>query len=1057
MDKNIGILHLSDFHINESNKDSIIRLIKLMFEDAISLLSTTNTEVCLVCITGDLINRGQNHQVELDISLTHIVLPIIEQFNINESDVFIVPGNHEVDTTKIEKFSEQGMANILTSSAEIDAFIKTLDPSSLERIEYFNSFSNMFSGKPILENQLYSSYIVEKKGIKLGLALINSAWRSSGKGYIEKNTLVVGQRQMTDCLNSINDTDIKICLMHHPLDWLIDTDKFEVEKCVNDFDIVLNGHIHSLDSKTYNSFNGQTLFNTSGKFDLTSDIFNGYSLITINPSNYHCDVYLRHYHPHPRNCFDKAIHLSENGMLSADLDAKDESQVVAYNTIRSIRELFFKFSNSFFVSNVVDGFASKSFDELFIAPLLNRFSEYEKETMLEKDDYLLNGKSEKDDGEITIEQICGDNKNIFLYGRKEIGKTTLLHYFAKIYLSKYIEYNKIPIIIDCMKQDMVGSRPIHKAISSFIFEFASDDFSISPEQIVTLLEKGKFVIMFDNFETASDKQITRINDFIGKYGSNRYIFSCMESIRSPLIDHKVITSCEYTPIYIRSMTKHQIRTMAENLQPIPYNTETSLVDKMMLCFKNTNLPKTPFVVSLILSICKDNMEFIPVNEAVVMESFLEMLLEKGSANEARRSNFDFRNKEDFLIYLVSYMNTQDRYYLTNQEFQDLLYSYHKDKKFDIFDTKFDIIFFEKGVLIRTTDLITFRYSCIVEYYLAKKAINDPEFLNYILTNERYLNYTRELALYTGLKREDLTVLNAIQPDFQKYVEDNMFFLNELKDYKIEVDISITTDMLNERIYSSRLSIEESDKITDDNDTSEKKAPESISKTMSYEDYDKFLNILLLYGTYLKNSELLSGDVKEKMLTNYMIGLMIWLGKMKVMTEERAKELIDNLLVSNSNDKDIEKIIRRIVRLAEDIIKISLPIMIQNVALENIGTVKMKSVMLSFIDNTDKQSFERFLSLFLYSDLRIKGSMKYIKDFVKDVDNKDLLKITFFKLLYYYQYRYFSAELDNTLENLLADINLKLRNENKFHKAAVMQDIRKMERESINDTWDEVVY
>ena len=132
----------------------------------------------------------------------------------------------------------------------------------------------------------------------------------------------------------------------------------------------------------------------------------------------------------------------------------------------------------------------------------------------------------------------------------------------------------------------------------------------------------------------------------------------------------------------------------------------------MLCFKSTMLPKTPFVLSLILSIC-DIVDFAPINEAVIMEQFMELLLEKSSPKEAYSTTFDFRIKEDFLIYIVTYMDEQNRFYLSNDEFDKLLLEYHSEKGVSIKDTRFYILFIEKGVLIRTELIITLRKFLLV--------------------------------------------------------------------------------------------------------------------------------------------------------------------------------------------------------------------------------------------------------------------------------------------------------------------------------------------------------
>ena len=51
-----------------------------------------------------------------------------------------------------------------------------------------------------------------------------------------------------------------------------------------------------------------------------------------------------------------------------------------------------------------------------------------------------------DNDEITLEELCGERKNILLLGRKEIGKTTVLHYLAKYCLCNFNALKSVPII-----------------------------------------------------------------------------------------------------------------------------------------------------------------------------------------------------------------------------------------------------------------------------------------------------------------------------------------------------------------------------------------------------------------------------------------------------------------------------------------------------------------------------------------------------------------------------------------------------------------------------------
>ena len=196
-----------------------------------------------------------------------------------------------------------------------------------------------------------------------------------------------------------------------------------------------------------------------------------------------------------------------------------------------------------------------------------------------------------------------------------------------------------------------GKNVISRAIHKYINDYCDGSNSFSMDDVEKLLNAGLCTIMFDDFETVGERQLTKINEFISKYPNNRFIFSEKENITAKYLrDVEVVPSCEYETAHICALTKGQIRAIAT--QNFSSEDCSALVDKIMLCFKKTTLPKTPFVLSLMLSIC-DTADFTPINEAVIMEQFMEFLLEKSSPSEAYSTTYDFRIKEDFLISLVN--------------------------------------------------------------------------------------------------------------------------------------------------------------------------------------------------------------------------------------------------------------------------------------------------------------------------------------------------------------------------------------------------------------------
>lgn len=249
MDNQIGILHLSDIHAQISSRATITKLTKLLINDLTKIQFEYNTFIKVVCISGDLISSGDNSDTELDIVLTELIQPLINALNLDETHFFVVPGNHEIKRTEIVPYIESGLASTLVSETAIDDFLQQIDKESIKRIDYFSDFATLFSGTPILDTPLMKSYSLTCNNANIGVVCINSAWRSTGIGSAEKRTMIVGRKQIIDGFESIQTADIKLCVMHHPLDWLIDEDKTAIEKCISGFDFVLNGHIHETDTK----------------------------------------------------------------------------------------------------------------------------------------------------------------------------------------------------------------------------------------------------------------------------------------------------------------------------------------------------------------------------------------------------------------------------------------------------------------------------------------------------------------------------------------------------------------------------------------------------------------------------------------------------------------------------------------------------------------------------------------------------------------------------------------------------------------------------------------
>ena len=167
-----------------------------------------------------MIQRGDkalDDEKQMEIAKEILINPVLNGLGLEKDKFIIVPGNHEVDVRKIVKATEKGL--LVNSLEEINENVSDMDESYLERLDYFYQWIGNYYDD-IIRKKIGYAFLQEIDGKKIGIACIDSAWRSSGKGSCEKGIVYVGKKQINDLYMCIKDADMKICLMHHPTDWL---------------------------------------------------------------------------------------------------------------------------------------------------------------------------------------------------------------------------------------------------------------------------------------------------------------------------------------------------------------------------------------------------------------------------------------------------------------------------------------------------------------------------------------------------------------------------------------------------------------------------------------------------------------------------------------------------------------------------------------------------------------------------------------------------------------------------------------------------------------------
>jgi hypothetical protein len=123
-------------------------------------------------------------------------------------------------------------------------------------------------------------------GTIVGLVEANSAWRATGAPEDgDKGKLLVGSNLVQAHLKLIQDSDVRVVVMHHPPSWMTDFEQEALEDVLErDGTIVLTGHEHFADPRIHLTVSGVAAYVRSGCLFGGTGYRNEFSMIDIDPS-----------------------------------------------------------------------------------------------------------------------------------------------------------------------------------------------------------------------------------------------------------------------------------------------------------------------------------------------------------------------------------------------------------------------------------------------------------------------------------------------------------------------------------------------------------------------------------------------------------------------------------------------------------------------------------------------------------------------------------------------------------------------------------------------------
>jgi predicted phosphodiesterase len=278
----------------------------------------------LVAFSGDLIYAGDSGYSEqgndYDAVQREFIDPLLSLLDLSHDYFFICAGNHDIQRSKVSEIVEEGVSRTLVDRPSVNSLVDNLDKERavFARMENFERFKKSINSAFVREsNVLFSTYSLEVFGIRVGIACINSAWRAYG-GKDDYGRLLIGERVLDDCSDSLSDCSLRVGVVHHPFEYLQQFERLKLRKrAFGAFNIWLHGHTHEHDFELVQTFNdNRIVVIAGGTLYYNRDYYNGYSIVRYSLDNHMGKVYLREYTERgKRRRFVEAVSYGDEGIV----------------------------------------------------------------------------------------------------------------------------------------------------------------------------------------------------------------------------------------------------------------------------------------------------------------------------------------------------------------------------------------------------------------------------------------------------------------------------------------------------------------------------------------------------------------------------------------------------------------------------------------------------------------------------------------------------------------------------------------------------------------------
>ena len=447
------------------------------------------------------------------------------------------------------------------------------------------------------------------------------------------------------------------------------------------------------------------------------------------------------------------------------------------------------------------------------------------------------------------------------------------------------------------------------------------------------------------------------------------------------------------------------------------------------------------MISAALTIYRHEVDFVPINKATLVERFVEILLEKQNLTE-KTCGLDYRGKENFLCTLVDRMIEKDIYQFDLNILEADSAEYLKKIGSDAVASTVINYFIRRKIFTLEDTHVKFKLTCFFEYFAAKRMADSGQFYKYIVSKENRSRFHSEIEYYSGLKRNDRELLDAIElASLEIYSEIGLKLdLSTFEKFKLNFSTfdSVERKELLEKLESQRTDQEKRDQMIDRSRKQFEEKDQVISKPkISNELKIDFIKNVILFGQVLKLSDLIEDrEYKKEKIRRFVELVAIATLAITLLNDQILKVRIENQQATENQDGQKEYFLQTLI-----------PFIATVILSDEWSSRHLKELYLELFETKTASLIERLFYLSLCSNYCHKEYLESSREFARSVSADSVVpEILLIQLVMKYTMQTIPVQLGNDALDLIAD--LKLSRMKDFNSKASNELVRNKIKEEV---------